>query len=281
MDHKLSAFVTFRDYVDPFGSNRIAFNSLRAFVGGADEQDYLHRTGGGAGLQVTPWDDVHFNLGYEGSRERSVGQDADFSIWGDLDKPNPEINEGDEHAVVAGFEVGGRRWLNAQLTQRLAGGSLGGDFRYARTDLTVHARGFILGRQEFEATLKGVTTADATPFQQLADVGGLNTVRGYDRRTHVGEHSFAARVEYMFPYDVFASTKIPLVKDLGVQLIPWGDAARVGDGDSNDWITSAGFGLQRYLWPIDNAANVRLDFAWPLDNPEDDFTVYLWFTSLR
>lgn len=280
-DHRLSAFATFRDYVDPFGSNRIAFNSLRAFVGGADEQDYLHRTGGGAGLEFTPWDDVHFDLGYEGAREESMAQDADFSIWGDLDQPNPEINEGDEHAVVAGFEVGGRRWLNAQLTQRLAGGSLGGDFRYARTDLTVRARGFILGRQEFEATLKGVTTADAPPLQQLADVGGLGTVRGYDRRTHVGEHSFAARVEYMFPYDVFASTKIPLVKDLGVQLIPWGDAARVGDGDSNDWITSAGFGLQRYLWPIEHAANLRLDFAWPVDNPKDDFTVYLWFTALR
>jgi hypothetical protein len=280
-NHKLSAFANFRDYVDPFGSNRIAFNSLRAFVGGADEQDYLHRTGGGAGLELTPWDDVHFDLGYEGSRERSIAQDADFSVWGDLDKPNPEINEGDERAVVAGFEAGGRRWLNAQLTQRLAGGSLGGDFRYARTDLTVHARGFILGRQEFEATLKGVTTADATPFQQLADVGGLSTVRGYDRRTHVGEHSFAARVEYMFPYDIFASTKIPLVEDLGVQLIPWGDAARVGNGDSNDWITSVGFGLQRYLWPIQDAANVRLDFAWPIDNPKDDFTVYLWFTSLH
>ena len=45
--------------------------------------------------------------------------------------------------------------------------------------------------------------------------------------------------------------------------------------------TSAGFGLQRYLWPIEHAANLRLDFAWPVDNPKDDFTVYLWFTSLR
>ncbi len=281
LDHKLSAFAIFRDYVDPYGSNRIAFNSLRAFVGGADDQDYLRRTGGSAGLELTPWDDVHFDLGYEGSRERSVARDADFSIWGDLDQPNPEINEGDEHAVVAGFELGGRRWLNAQLTQRLAGGSLGGDFRYARTDIMLRARGFILGRQEFEATLRGVTTADAPPFQQLADVGGLSTVRGYDRRTHVGEHSFAARVEYMFPYDIFASSKIPLIEDLGVQLIPWADAARVGDGDSNDWITSVGFGLQRYLWPVQNAANLRLDFAWPLANPADDFTVYLWFTAMR
>jgi hypothetical protein len=279
--HKLAAFATFRDYVDPFGSNRIALNSVRAFVGGADEQDYLHRTGGGAGLELTPWEDVHFDLGYEGSRERSISQNADFSFFGDLEKPNPAVDEGDEHAVVAGVELGGRRWLNAQLTQRLAGGSLGGDFRYARTDLMLNARGFILGRQEFEATLRGVATGDSPPFQQLADIGGLSTVRGYAPRFHVGEHSFAARVEYMFPYDIFASSKIPLIEDAGIQLIPWADAARVGNGDSNDWITSAGFGLQRYLWPVENAANVRLDFAWPLDNPKDDFTVYLWFVALH
>jgi hypothetical protein len=66
-----------------------------------------------------------------------------------------------------------------------------------------------------------------------------------------------------------------------VQLIPWGDAARIGDGDSNDWITSVGFGLQRYIWPLEDAANVRLDFAWPIDNPKDNFTMYLWFTALH
>jgi hypothetical protein len=279
--HKLALVAGFQDYVDPFGSNRITLNSLRAFVGGADDQDYLHRTGGSAGLQLTPWENVHFDLRYAGARERSVSQDADFSFWGDLGRPNPAIDEGDEHAMVAGFELGGRRWLNAQLTQRLAGGSLGGDFRYARTDLVLQARGFILGRQEFAATLRGVTTGDSPPVQQLADIGGLTTVRGYAPRTHVGEHSAAARLEYFFPYDVFEATHIPVIKNAGVQLIPWGDAARIGDGDSNDWITSVGFGLQRYIWPLEDAANVRLDFAWPIDNPKDNFTMYLWFTALH
>ena len=280
-DHKLSLALSYRDYVEPFGSNRIALNSLRAFVGGADDQDYLHRKGGAASVVYEPKEDLSFDLGFESVRERSVTQDADFSFFGDMGKPNPGIEEGDEHAVVAGFHLEGRRWLNAQITERLAGGSLGGDFRYARTDIMLRARGFILGRQEFEATLQGVATGDAPPFQQLADVGGLSTVRGYDRRTHVGNHSVAARVEYFFPYDVFASTKIPIIEDAGVQFIPWADAGRVGEGDSQDWITSVGFGLQRYLWPIEDAANLRLDFAFPLDNPKDDFAVYLWFIALR
>jgi len=279
--HRLSLAASYRDYVDPFGSNRIALNSLRAFVGGADDQDYLHRQGGTAGLVYKPKEDLSFDLGFESVRERSVAQDADFSFFGDMGKPNPAVDEGDERAVVAGVHLEGRRWLNAQITQRLAGGSLGGDFRYARTDIMLRARGFILGRQEFEATLKGVTTGDAPPFQQLADIGGLSTVRGYDRRTHVGNHSVAARVEYFFPYDVFAATNIPVIKDAGIQFIPWADAGRVGEGDSQDWITSVGFGLQRYLWPVEEAANLRLDFAFPLDNPKDDFVVYLWFVALR
>jgi hemolysin activation/secretion protein len=194
---------------------------------------------------------------------------------------NPAVDEGDEYAIVAGFSLEGGRWLNARVTQRLAGGALGGDFRYNRTDITLNARGFPVGRQEFELTLQGVASGDAPPFQQLADVGGLSTVRGYERRTHVGNHSFAARLEYLFPYDVFGSTRISLLESLGIQMIPWADAGRVGEGDSQDWITSVGVGLQRYLWPIDDAANIRLDFAWPLDDPEGDFKVYLWFVGMR
>jgi hypothetical protein len=280
-DHRLDFVASFRDYVEPFGSSRITFNSVRAFVGGADEQDYLHRLGGKAGVVYEPWDEAAFDAGFEGVRERSVATGADFSFFGDMSQLNPAVDEGDEYAIVAGFSLEGGRWLNARVTQRLAGGALGGDFRYNRTDITLNARGFPVGRQEFELTLQGVASGDAPPFQQLADVGGLSTVRGYERRTHVGNHSFAARLEYLFPYDVFGSTGISLLESLGIQVIPWADAGRVGEGDSQDWITSVGVGLQRYLWPIDDAANLRLDFAWPLDDPEGDFKVYLWFVGMR
>lgn len=56
-----------------------------------------------------------------------------------------------------------------------------------------------------------------------------------------------------------------------MQIVPWADAGRVGEGESMDWITSAGIGLQRYLWPVEDAANLRLDFAFPFDNPSSDF----------
>jgi len=230
---------------------------------------------------VTPSEAFAFDAGFEVVRERSVFTDEDFSLFGDMGQPNPPVDEGDDQAITLGAQVTTPRWLNARVVQRIAGGSLGGDFRYNRTDIELRARGFVLGRQEFEATLKGVTTSDAPPFQKLADVGGLSTVRGYDRRTHVGNHSFAARVEYLVPYDLLSYTRIPLLEDSQVQFAPWFDAGRVGEGDSQDWITSAGIGLQRYLWPVENAANLRLDFAFPFDNPSDDFVIYLWFVALR
>ena len=280
-DRKASLVASFRDRVEPFGSNRPAFNGLRALVGGADEQDYVHRLGGSARVVVTPAEELSFDAGFEAVRERAVATDEDFSVFGNMNQPNPAVEEGDERAIVVGARVNAPHWLDASITQRSAGGALGGDFRYHRTDISLRARGFVLGRQELDLMLNGVATGDAPPFQQLADVGGLSTVRGYDRRTHVGNHSFAARLEYLVPYDVFGATQIPLLEDSNIQFIPWADAGRVGEGDSQDWITSAGIGLQRYLWPIENAGNLRLDFAFPFDHPSDDFVVYLWFVALR
>jgi hypothetical protein len=277
---KATLVASFGDRVDPFGSNRPPLNQMRAFVGGADEQDYVHRVGGAARVVVTPVNGLSFNVGYAAARDRSAATDADFSLFGDMDKPNPPVDEGDEQALVAGAQLDQPSWLSVRLAQRVAGGSLGGDFRYSRTDLTIRAHGFVLGRQELDVTLAGVTTGDDPPLQRLADVGGLSTVRGYDRRTHVGNHSFAARLEYLVPYDLLAYTHIPLLDDTKVQFVPWGDAARVGEGDSQDWIRSAGIGLQRYLWPIEEAANLRLDFAFPFDNDAEDMVVYLWFTAL-
>ncbi len=279
---KLSFSAWYRDRVDAFGSNRIALNSVRAFVWGADDQDYLHRLGGGGKFGFDPSDALRFELGFEASEVSSVGEVEDFSIFGDnLDRANPNIDPGDENDVVAGVRVRAPNWLDVDVAFRTSGGALGGDFRFNRTDITVHANRYLVGRHGLDVTLKGVTTADAPPFQYLADIGGLSTVRGYDLRTRVGDHSFAARVEYPVPYDLFALARIPLLRSAKLQWSPWFDAGRVGDGDSRDWITSAGVGLQRYIGPFGDAANVRVDFAIPFESTTDDYVFYLWFVALR
>ena len=282
-DRKLSFAAWYRDRAEPFGSNRIALNSVRAFVGGADDQDYLHRLGGGGKFVFDPSDALRFELGFEAYEVSSIGASTDFSLLGDnlRNDRNPSAVAGDENDVVAGVRIRAPNWLDIDFSFRTSGGALGGDFRFNRSEATVRANRYLVGRHGLDVTLKGVTTGDAPPVQYLADIGGLSTVRGYDRRARVGEHSFAARVEYPVPYDLFALSRIPLLRDTKIQWTPWFDAGRVGDGDSRDWITSAGLGLQRYIGPFGDAANLRLDFAFPLDTAPDDYVISLWFVALR
>ncbi len=280
---KLALAGWYRDRAEAFGSNRIALNSVRAFVGGADDQDYLHRQGGGAVLEFAPNDALRFGLGVEASEVDALPVTETFSLFGNglASNPNVVADAGDERDVVASVRVRAPAWLDVDFAFRSAGGSLGGDFRFNRADLTVHAFRYLVGRHGLDLTLQGVTTADAPPTQYLADVGGLSTVRGYDRRTHVGEHSFAARAEYPVPYDLFALARVPLLNKAAIQWLPWFDAARVGDGDSRDWITSAGVGLQRYLGPFGEAANLRLDVAFPFAEGAQDYAFYLWFVAMQ
>jgi hemolysin activation/secretion protein len=205
---------------------------------------------------------------------------TDFGIFGSMSSFNRPIEEGYDRGVVADIDWKHRDRLTVRFAQRVSGGSLGGDFRYNRSELFLKLRYFLVGPHELELSGRGITTGDTPPVQRLADIGGLMTVRGYDRRTIVGEHGVALRLEYLFPYDIFYHARVPLLKKAQLQFIPWGDAGRVGDGTTTEWIHSVGFGIQRYLGPFEEASNLRLDFAWPTsDLKQDNFRVFLSFTA--
>ena len=65
-----------------------------------------------------------------------------------------------------------------------------------------------------------------------------------------------------------------------MQLVPWADAGRVWDGDSDAWLHAAGFGLQTFLGAFEKASNLRVDFSFPTaSDAPDDFRVDLSFTA--
>jgi hypothetical protein len=267
------------EYAAPFGSNRPALNSVRAFIGGADDRDYLIRRRGMATLGYARGDVLQAVAGLAVSRERSATLHEDFSLFGDMGQPNPAVDEGTEHAAVLSLGYAPFASVALRLALRSAGGALGGDVRYHRTDLGADVRHFF-GRHEVRGTIAAVITGDDPPLQRRADIGGLSTVRGYPRRHHVGNHSLATRVEYRIPYDPLAATRLPVLRDTHLQFIPWTDAARVGEGDSQDWIASAGLGLQMYLGPFGKAANLRFDAAFPIDDASVHPSLYLWFEGM-
>ena len=265
----------FADRVVPYGSNRPTANSLRALVGSADDQDYLERRGGWGGLAWEGSPVGAVRVRYEASKEIPVAAHTDFALFGNprLMGPNAPVDAGIDRAVEAradrGSLMSGRNRI--ALGGRVAGGGLGGGFTYTRFDAEAGIRRYLLFNQEMILEAGYVRTGGAPPLQRLADVGGLSTVRGFDRRTRVGRESVHARAELLLPYDVFGATGIPGIRNARIQLVPWADAGRVWRGNGDAWLAAAGLGLQRYLGPFGEGSYLRLDAAVPLgpDRPED------------
>ncbi len=262
----------YADRVDAYGSNRPFGNTMRGLLGGADEQDYLRRRGGGV---VSSWQRgrASIDLGYEAHKETSVGVSTSTALFGDLAPFNPPVQEGIDRSITLGLSWGRQSELarlQASANYRVSGDGLGGDFAYNRADLSLKARHYIQ-RFEFVPQIEYVRTGGAPPVQRLADVGGISTVRGFHRRTRVGRESIAGRIEILVPYDVLGRLRLPLFTRARLQFVPFADAARVFDGTSDTWIHSVGLGVQQFLGFPGRAANVRLDIAVPVgpERPND------------
>ena len=268
----LEAQAHFGERALPYGSNRPLWNSVRAFVGGEDARDYLQSRGGAAMLHWRKWRAFQLGVGYAAAEEKSGAATTEFALFGKMAPVNDAIREGTERAIVTKLRLGSLSRHGARLDgeHRVSGGGLGGDFTYNRTDLQLGLRRYFW-RQEFSLLAQYVRTGGDAPVQRLADVGGLSTVRGFKKRAQVGESSLAARLEYLVPYDFFRGTRVPLLRRMHLQAVPWGDAARTWEGPSSTWIYAAGVGLQHFLGAFEGPTYLRFDVAFPLgpERPRD------------
>lgn len=280
---RLYGEVGYAERVVAYGSNRPTANSLRTLVGSADERDYLKSEGGWVWLRV-PWrGGGNLGLGYEAKKESSVQAATTFAFLGNSARmgSNAAIESGYDRAVFLRGNLGSleedRREVSFEY--RIAGGGLGGDFIYTRVDAGASARRYLLADHELVITAGFSRVGGSPSLQQVPDVGGLSTVRGFSRRTLLGKSAISARVELLVPYDFLAWTTVPVIRDLRLQFVPWADGGRVWDGNRNTWITSAGAGVQRYLGPFGKGAYLRLDAAFPTgpDRP-DEIRWYLRFS---
>jgi hypothetical protein len=275
--------VGYADRVSAYGSNRPPGNAVRAFLGSADDQDYLRREGGWVVLTTRPAPARSLALGYAAHAERSVRAHTDFAVFGDsrLLARNAPVDSGIDRLVYAEAALGSLAGTRNALTLRhaVSGGGLGGEFTYTRTEAGISVRRYLPARHELTLDVRAVRTGGSPPVQSRADVGGLSTVRGFDRRTRVGDHALSARAEILLPYDLLGLGGIGFLRDLRLQFVPWADAGRVWDGGSDAWIAAAGIGVQRYLGPFGSGAYLRVDAAFPTgpDRPEDA-RLYLHFS---
>jgi hypothetical protein len=176
---------------------------------------------------------------------------------------------------VRGVEIAGRiasrqRAVAVQLDAGLAGGGLGGEREFAWQEGQVVLQRATPEGGTLSLRLEGRNVAGAAPVQEVADLGGDATLRGYERFEFAGRRRATARVEHRFGIDLLARTRLPLLRTLRLQFIPFFDAGTTWgalggvDGSRGDLDgalqSSFGLGFERQLW-LPGLEALRLDVA--------------------
>lgn len=280
-DVGLEARAGYADRVVPYGTNRVVANGVRMLLLSVDDQDYYRSRGGFCRLNLRVGA-LRGTADYTAVDVISVPATTSFGIFGNGDNLccNAVVDDGRDQSVGLALRWGnlvGRR-ETVRVAYRMGGGGLGGDFTYNVFQASAGIRRYLMVH---ELTVEAAVnrTGASPPVQRLADLGSLSTIRGFGRRSLVGESSLFTRAELLIGWDLFRAAHVPLLKGARIQFIPFGDAGRVWKGNSETWRTSLGMGLQKYLGPFGQGANVRLDAAFPIGpGRTDDVYLYLYFS---
>jgi hypothetical protein len=179
--------------VDPIGRGPSIANSLNAIFAAHDDADYALVTGGSASFETSVGVGWELTLSARVERERSLAAVAtsgvnDFLGGDGIFPANPPVTEGTFGGGGARLaHTGGTRWaLNADV--------LGGAG-------TTTVRGWAELRRDVGgqagATLRAKAGIASNPLlpQSAFRLGGLNTVRGFDYGTLVGQAFWAAQLD--------------------------------------------------------------------------------------
>jgi hemolysin activation/secretion protein len=127
---------------------------------------------------------------------------------------------------------------------------------------------------------------DTIPNQILADPAGRSGVRGYPHRSIIGAHAMLLRLDYHIERDLFVLARVPLLKKLRLQLVPFLDVGaawtpgvnrRLTDATlplSRDWKWGVGIGVRKGLGFGELLSHCRFDTAWRLDRGRASPVVY-------
>lgn len=179
--------------MDPIGRGPSIANSLNAIFAAHDDADYALVTGGSASFETSVGVGWELTLSARVERERSLAAVAtsgvnDFLGDDGIFPANPPVTEGTFGGGGARLaHTGGTRWaLNADV--------LGGAG-------TTTVRGWAELRRDVGgqagATLRAKAGIASNPLlpQSAFRLGGLNTVRGFDYGTLVGQAFWAAQLD--------------------------------------------------------------------------------------
>jgi hypothetical protein len=274
-----------------FGWTNVRGGRLFA-IAGADEQDYLERDGWAATIGAVLPGGCHGALSYRSEEQAAMrARDiARISRRNHLFESNAPASEGDLRALGvritrerdSGPRVGG------ELLLETSGRGLRGDLDYDRFLLAVSWDPIVPWGDEIVASFAGQMAAgpDTIPNQILADPAGRSGVRGYPHRSIIGSHAILLRLDYHIERDLFALARVPLLRKLRLQLVPFLDVGaawtpdvnrRLADArlpDSREWKWGVGVGVRKGLGFGELLSHLRFDAAWRLDRGRASPVVY-------
>ncbi len=272
--------------VRAFGSHQPYGNTLFAFVGGYDGQSYLLQRAGALTLHWQPDKTWTARVRAERREEQSAPLKEDYhwfgsDRWMDLDTAVDDwIGNGigvslshrprySEDVVLPGayFSASVESW----------GGALGGSSEHSLWSFQWKQiwKPFEL-RDEFYLLLDYGATGGQAPTQALQDIGSEGGLRGFVPRSYVGTQRWLLRAQYMWRENWMKRTRIPLIKEARLRLVPFAEAGSVWGGRPLEnpeelqlplrsevhW--DLGFGLRRIVDSSGLLSYLQVDFAWPM-----------------
>lgn len=206
-------------------------NTLAALLFREDFMDYYRRKGFRAFAVQNISETYAFGLEFRADRYESMKKRTDWSIFGGKKKfrHNPPVEEGKMQSMVATAHVdlmGYREGWIFRGEYEKAGDPFGGDFDFHRLRLQGKRYQRTFGNQQavfrLIAGFHNSTSPDTLPEQRRFDLGGIESLRGYDYKEFTGDRMLLANGYYLFGGDLLSQTKIPMVQSQ--QLILFADS---------------------------------------------------------
>lgn len=276
----------------PFGNHDPYGATLMALIAGYDARNYLRERKGTAAIAWSIRPGTRIDLELVRMRHTPVEAVADWHLFGDdhwmtmNDPADPATVNGIGISLVKRPPYLGETsilGLILDLDAYAYGGSmLGGDREYGRLQADLWYTRRVLSQDAVQFRTSATLATGRAPRQALGDLGGDAGLkafppRGYDTPdTLIGTSRIFGRVEYRRAGCLMRRTRLPVIRDLNLRLVPfveggavWGDGPILGFADlrgpkRHEYLWDVGFGLRRDLDLSGILSHVQVDFAWPM-----------------
>lgn len=274
--------VTYAERALPFGSNRPVYNGAQASLLSLDGQNYVQREERTTGIGLRAGGRVVLDLGYTERKDGPLTTALD-PLWNT--DPESWKNPAADAIDTKGALLRARADLGPRITARAGafGGRLGGEAEYyplgAEAQFALHPPGAELLQVELWTN----AVLGRPPRQELADLGGVSSLRAHAPGELVGRASTLLKLDYFLRFDVLRRLHLPFARQLRLQPTAFVDIGAVwGESDwtgsaalrgptSRDLRTDLGIGIQRNMGYPGLLGNLRLDFGWRTDRSRDRF----------